>query len=532
MLHPDHQVDLPQQYVDARAARRFSSLTKWPILILVGIFAIVFIWIGEFPLLFVVIGLGYLAIVLTRRYFVRRVLLRYRGKLCPCCWHLSDDTKPGCKGCESPAGKDVHRAYWRLMRLTVVGAEQWFGDQFRAENKPPPLTRLVIVFIAIVIAIPILTALYIVLMTALFNDLSWISGMSAHGMFWVLYFPTLMVSGYFAKRRIGTAYHCAACEYQLAPVGPKPETCPECGADLSKNEAVSKGRQIGSWWGVLAPALLFIVVGFAPLFATLGDWKLSPSTLVPTSLLVEYIISTDDIDYQLEQEIESRRLDDGQITGLLDEIEHRMQAGVSFGMESNDPNYWGMNVAGLIATEAGQRSLPHPTKLRLLTLSRAWEDDIPYDIEKLVDSDVQAGIFSQAELQAAEMLRPIKRVTTTELVKQVVSSEEIDWRLEDELQLRSLDDEHIVTLLDEMTRRLSDGKDLNSYDDMGRWGHGVGDLVLAKLRSHTPSRSVSLRLLSIALNDQDRIPGSLKRWIHQAQFNGELRIDEPVPERK
>lgn len=530
MLQPGHPIDLPEQYIKARAHRSFARLYRWLMLVMALGFIIFAATLDVFPLMIAVLAVGCGAIILVSRCQVRRALLRHRGQACPCCGHRSGDPKPGCKGCESPAGRHAHRVYWRLKRLSLLGAEQWFSDQFRIENIHPPITRMIKVIIGSVVAIPLLAASYVVLITILFNDLSWLGGLGMHSWFWMFYFAATFGSGYFAKRRIGKTLHCTACEYQLAPVGPRPDTCPECGAGLSRAGAVSEGRQIGSRWSLVLPIVVFTLIASLPILNLWTGWRLSASNLVPTRLLVDHIIATEDIDYQLEREIETRALDDGHLSDLLDEMERRMQAGACFGITEQDSRYWGMNVADLIAAEAGRRSLPHPIKARLLTLSRAWEDEIPFDLERLVDSDIQAGVFSQAELQAAEMLRPIKQVLTGEFVQQIVSAEDMDWEVWQEIQTRRLEDEHLVALLDEMQRRLADSQDPGLLDDPTGWRRRVGDLVLAEVSTRAPSRSVSLRLLSLALTYQGRLPYRLRDWIRQAELTGQLNIDEPAPE--
>ena len=405
MLNPDHQIDLPQPYTAARGARAMWTGYMWFFLIMGVCFVVLFVLIDEFPLIFIVIALGYGSFALLRRCLVRRALVRYRGKVCPCCWHRSDDPKPGCRGCEQPAGRRAHRVYWRLMRLSIAGAEQWFGDRFRIENKPPPLTRIIICIIGIAIAIPVLIALYVVMLTVLYRDLSWIGGMSSQGLFWMLYFPALLVSGYFARRRIGKSLHCAKCEYQIAPVGPRPDNCPECGANLSATGAVSKGRQVGSRRGMAVPIVAFVLIGCLPLINLFSGLHLSPSTLVSTPLLIDHVVSQQKLDYDIERIIETRRLSDKDIERLLDEVENRLRNGSDFSPRS-DPTYWGMNVGELIMAEFDQRKPPHKIALKLLGMQARYPDQLPYLLEVWVREAVQDAVYTQQELQQAGYLVP------------------------------------------------------------------------------------------------------------------------------
>lgn len=519
MLDPDHHIDLPQQYTTARAARRFSAIPKAITIFLLVVSGAMFIWIGEFPLTLAVIAFAYFTIVFTRKRLVRRALLRHRGKVCPCCWRPSDSPKPGCKGCEHPAGRRAHRVYWRLMRLTVVGAEQWFGDQFRVDSKQPPITRTVVLLVGILIAVPLLAMLYVVVMTVFFQDLSWVGGMRAYGLFWLVYLPVLGASGYFAKRRVGRTLHCAACEYQIAPIGPRPGNCPECGKDLSQPEAVAKGRQIGSPWGAVLPMLFFLVIVLLPLLQLSSRWQLSPSKLVPTSTYISNITARPDIDYTIKQELEQRRLDDGHLTQLLDEIERRLYAGKNLGLDG-DPGYWGMNVSKLITTEAGQRALPHAMAVRILNLDRRFEDRLPFDLRSWARDEVSKGTFSQAELYAAESLRPINQVPTSAFVDQVVSAKTIDSELEQAITARRLEDTHIHTLLDEVERRIRGGSNFSPQQDPTYWGMNVGDLIITELQRRQVSHQLELRLLRLDRRYPERLPYDLKKWVRDAVKTG------------
>lgn len=516
MLGSKDRQRIPKPYFDARALQK--SFPKW---------ARVFFWFTvALPfgvMIFLMPGAGYSFLPLIvffaawlfgRKLLCRRPLGVHRGEVCPCCWRKSDNPKPGCRGCQPPAGRVAHRTYWRMMRVSFPFAEQAFSDRFLGEHEKAPMTRAMKGFLALVIAVPAIGVLWVVFETVYLNDLGWMdSGYSPW--VWMIAIPAGVLLAYYGKRRAGASQHCAGCDYQLAPVGDRPQACPECGKNLDGPDGVVLGRQVGSRWPAVIVWSVFSLFILLPLSNMFDGFALSPTRLVPTSKFISHVITTDDIDYTVRRELESRRLDDGHLTDLIDEIERRLNgADPSLTL---DEHYWDGYVSDLIVAESSRRTLPHAIKLRLLEMDRTWDRAFPYDLRELVENEIAAGSYSSAELQAAEMLTPIKRTPTEDFLNRLVDSVELDWQAEEELKTRRLNDAQLGILIDELERRLVAKKHFGPGKDPTYWGMTMGEIIVGEMNQRRQPGEIAMRLVELNNRFGDRLPYDLKRWAKQME---------------
>ena len=283
-----------------------------------------------------------------------------------------------------------------MMRVNFALAEQMFKDRFLGEHQAAPMTRSMKLFIALIFLVPLVAVLWVVCSTVLFDNLSW---MDAGHMpwIWLVAMPAGMLIAYYGRRRAGASNHCAKCDYQIAPVGEMPDTCPECGSALDRPDALVVGRQVGSRWPVVLVVAIFVVFVVVPILNIFEFSSISPSRLVPTHRLVDHVIVESDLDYNMLRVLEERRLDDQQIMRLLDEMEMRLQG---LGPGEEIPDLWDYHVGNLIEAEAAQRRLGKPVELKLLWLREQYEE-CDSGISLWVGDAIHRGVYSVAEIEAA-----------------------------------------------------------------------------------------------------------------------------------
>lgn len=402
MLGPSDRQFLPKIYIETRKNR--YVIPRWlkaAGYIFLGLPLVMLIVLTDYLPVFL-ISIGFLLSIvyfLNKRLLVR-MLVRHRGRICPCCWRASDQPKSGCSGCHAPAGPASHRIYWRLARIHDAAAEQWFADLFRVQEMSAPWTRKVLLFIVVLISVPIFIVLATVVMTVYFNDLSWMDNRMGGIWFWVFVIPGGWISVYFAKHRAGTTLHCAKCDYQMVPKAKTPKHCPECGTNLNVKDAIAHGKSIGSHWHtvVWSAVLILFFLGFI-VSGLPNNFGLSPSRMVPTQKLVDHVITSPDVDYAVWGVIESRRLSDQQIMQLLDEIEARLGQGEPI----DDADLWDFRVSQMIEQESVNRKLGKAIELRLLRLHETQEH-CPSTISLWVRDAIDRGVYTQAEIQAAQTI--------------------------------------------------------------------------------------------------------------------------------
>jgi len=402
MLRPESLRTLPKQYIDARKQRHdwggwFNLIWFVPLVIVFSIM----IWISpEVLYFFGPIAIFFLLVTRGKKIVLKRALVRQRGGVCPCCWRQSGDPKPGCPGCQPPAGRAAHRVYWRIFRVSVPLAEQWFSDRFLADGVKPPVTRVIVSFLIALFLVPVAIISTLMVATLYFNDLSWMGEGYMHWIY-LIGFPAGWVSVYFAKRRAGNTRHCAKCEYQLAPVGERPDSCPECGNNLKLAGQVVIGRTVGTRWPMAIILSVFVAVFLVfPMVGIFDRSQLSTTRLVPTQTIVHHVLTSKDPDWDVWRALESRSLTDQQIEDLLREMQARLSQ--QPGQDADD-RIWCLRVGEYIAAEAGQRKLPHAIELQMLRLAAQHRYDCSIEITQWVDDAIARGDFSQSEIQAAGM---------------------------------------------------------------------------------------------------------------------------------
>jgi hypothetical protein len=140
-------------------------------------------------------------------------------------------------------------------------------------------------------AAAILAALaFTTLFVVLDRDVRFLFLSAAH----LLLFAAIALLGLGRRRRVGTARFCRTCDNELAPEGPWPADCPECGASWIAPGSLIVGRRI-QWKGIQRAGLAVLVMFAALTVSQIRAVRSGRSfSVFPTSTLISQLSRDDE----------------------------------------------------------------------------------------------------------------------------------------------------------------------------------------------------------------------------------------------